>query len=440
MKNNLLKYLLSIPFVRLFIISLISFLFLVSCSVSSGNNKSSNNKLSNSQKNSHSYILIGAKGRFGKGSVFKCTLDGYECTEFLGGNMRFQAPSKSGMKPIKLFNGDLFGSSVLVVKDKMFIGAIGRDNKKGDDAGSISSANYKDEVGTVFQCNLNGTECQEFLGGHNSFQTKFENTRINLMSADHFGSTLFHSNNKIYIGSIGRDNNNKDDVGSIFQCDLDGKNCNELIGGKNKSKLLNQLLNEHDSIGSSLFMNNNSTYVGAMNKNAGNGGLLKCNNDISKCNYTDVKNIHLSLNDAFSSSLVGNEKNIFVGAIGRNEFPTTDPNLYDIGAVFKCDLEGTNCSEIIAGENKSSAASLGLSLKDNLGSSLAILGNYLYIGASGRINNANARTGAVFRCQLDGSNCIEFIGGRSKGDVNSDSLDLLDGDLFGSSLAIVSVP
>ena len=200
MKNNLLKSLLSIPFVRLFIISLISFLFLVSCSVSSGNNKSSNNDFSNSQKNSHSYILIGAKGRFGKGSVFKCTLDGYECTEFLGGNMRFQAPSKSGMKPIKLFNGDLFASSVLVVKDKMFIGAIGRDNKKGDDAGSISSANYKDEVGTVFQCNLNGTECQEFLGGHNSFQTKFENTRINLMSADHFGSTLFHSNNKIYIG------------------------------------------------------------------------------------------------------------------------------------------------------------------------------------------------------------------------------------------------
>lgn len=440
MGSNPFKLLINISFLRLFFISFISFLFLVSCTVSQGNDNKIGKNSNDSQKSSHSYLLIGSKGRFAKGAIFKCTLDGYECEEFLDGNMRFQSPSKSSLKPLKIFNGDLFGTSMFVVKDKLFISATGRDNKRSNDAGSISSANYKDEVGSVFQCNLNGSECQEFLGGHNAFQTQSDNYRINLLSGDHFGSSVFFAKDKLYFGSIGRDNNNRDDVGSVFQCDLDGKNCNEIIGGKNKNKLWNQLLSEHESLGSSLFINNSDIFIGSANKNAGNGAVLKCNYEVNKWDYINVKNIHLTGNDNFGSSVLGNSSSLFVGAIGRNGLPVTEPSLYDVGAVFKCNLDGSNCSEFIGGENKSSVTSLGLSVKDNLGASLAIFGEYLYIGAPGRMNNSGARTGAVFRCKLDGSDCIEFIGGQSKGDLNSESLDLLEGDFLGSSLSVVSAP
>lgn len=385
-----------------------------------------------------SYILVGAKGRAGKGAVFKCTLDGYECYEFLGGNLRFSPPSNRSFKTVRVFNGDVFGASLFVFNDKLYIGATGRDNKKANDTGSISSANYKDEVGTIIECQLNGSECREFLGGHLRFENTTPSTPVKLFSSDHFGTSLTAFQNKLLIGAPGRDGNDVDAIGTIFQCSLDGKNCVEFLGGKTKNKNIINLLNEEDSFGSSLIVANNLFYVGVPLRNAGSGGVMKCTTDGAKCEFINTKSLRLASNNNFGTSLAASTTDLYVGTVGRSGVPSTDPSKYDLGAVFKCNLDGNNCTEIIGGENKESAAKLKLGPRDYLGTSLAVHKNHLFIGVPGRMNLKNLRTGAVFRCDLNGNQCVEFMGGKSTGYLNSESLDLLDGDQFGSSLAVVS--
>ncbi|MGY3804892.1 hypothetical protein ACWNT8_12555 [Pigmentibacter ruber] len=407
-------------------------------------NKSDQNKIkSGSSINENlgddaSYILIGAKGRAGKGAVFKCTLDGYECYEFLGGNKRFSPPENRSFKTVTIFNGDVFGASINVFNKKIFIGATGRDNKKANDTGSISSANYKDEVGSLFECDLEGNECREFLGGHLPFENSQAIVPVKLLSSDHFASSIAVIQNKLFIGVPGRDGNDLDDIGGIFQCNLDGKNCFEFLGGKAKNKgILSQLSND-DSFGTSLLPFNNFMYVGVPNKNSGSGNVMKCTIDGTKCDFFNLKNLRLASNNNFGVSLAAAKNNIYIGATGRSGVPITDPQQYDLGAVFKCNLDGNNCTEIIGGENKDSVSKLKLGPRDNLGMSLAVFKNYIFIGVPGRMNPQNQRTGAVFRCDLNGNNCVEFIGGKSDGYLDSESLDLLDGDQFGSSLFVVS--
>ncbi|WGL60209.1 hypothetical protein QEJ31_01145 [Pigmentibacter sp. JX0631] len=385
-----------------------------------------------------SYILIGAKGRAGKGAVFKCTLDGYECYEFLGGNKRFSPPENRSYKTVNIFNGDVFGASINVFNKKIFIGATGRDNKKANDTGSISSANYKDEVGSLFECDLEGNDCREFLGGHLPFENSQVIVPVKLFSSDHFAASTAFSQNKLLIGVPGRDGNDVDDIGSIFQCNLDGKYCSEFLGGKSKNKAVISQLATDDSFGTSLITSNNFLYIGVPNKNSGSGSVMKCTIDGSKCDFFNLKNLRLASNNNFGTSITISKTNIYVGASGRSGVPITDPQQYDLGAVFKCGLDGNNCSEIIGGENKESAAKLKLGPRDYLGMSIAVFKEYLFIGVPGRMNFQNQRTGAVFRCDLNGSNCIEFIGGKSTGYLDSESLDLLDGDQFGSSLFVVS--
>lgn len=92
--------------------------------------------------------------------------------------------------------------------------------------------------------------------------------------------------------------------------------------------------------------------------------------------------------------------------------------------------------------DNSSATDLALVVNDKLGSSIAVSGDFLYIGAMGRMNNFAKRTGAVFQCNLYGTHCVELIGGKNKNKmtVTAEGLGLENGDLFGSSLAIVSLP
>ncbi len=385
-----------------------------------------------------SYILVGAKGRAGKGAVFKCTLDGYECYEFLGGNLRFSSPTNRSYKTVKIFNGDVFGASLFVLNEKLYIGATGRDNKKANDTGSISSANYKDEVGTIIECQLNGNECREFLGGHLPFENSQSIVPIKLFSSDHFGASILVHQNKLFVGASGRDGDDVDAIGAIIQCNLEGKNCIEFMAGKTKNKSILHQLNEEDAFGSSLISSNNIFYVGVPLRNAGTGGVMKCTLDGSKCEFINTKNLRLASNNNFGSSIIATKTHLFVGAVGRSGTPITDPMQYDLGAVFKCNLDGNNCNEIIGGENKDSVTKLKLGPRDYLGTSLAIYKDFLFIGVPGRMSDDNLRTGAVFRCDLNGNKCVEFMGGKSTGYLTAESLDLLDGDQFGSSLAVVS--
>ena len=441
-----------ISFITLVFFNLTGLSIFTSCvsndmNANKGKNNSQQNSVSKSGENANTkkfqdYLLIGVQGRAGKGAVFKCNIDGSNCFEFLGGTLKFQPPENQKQRAVKLYAGDRFGSSIFVTKDKILIGATGRDNKKATDAGSISNPNFKDDVGSVFQCNLDGSECIELFGGQIGFPKPLNSNiqAINLLSNDHLGSSLFATNDKILIGATGRDSNRDDDIGAIFQCSLDGKNCIESMGGKSKKSSINANLEKFDGFGSSIYANNSNIFIGAKNKNGGNGRVFKCNLAGEKCVILDVKNLNLVTNDSLGSSLTGNASNIYVGAFGRNGLPPTEPSLFDIGSVFKCKIDGTNCIEIVGGENKSSTTALGLTQKDYLGSSLVVSGDFLFIGAMGRKNNSGVSTGAVFRCRLDGTNCVELIAGKNKNSFSSDDISLASGDLLGSSLAIVSLP
>lgn len=243
---------------------------------------------------------------------------------------------------------------------------------------------------------------------------------------------------KLLIGAAGRNSSDKDDIGAVFKCSLDGQNCVEAIGGKNKANKISAFLSNYDAFGSSIYATNSNIFIGAKNKNSMSGAVFKCNLDGEKCSLLNVKSLKLNQNDCFGSSIVGNSSHLYIGSMGRNGLPLHTPSFYDIGAVFKCNLNGDNCQEIVGGENTKSVAALGLTFKDYFASSLTISKEYLYIGATGRKNVFGIKTGAVFRCHLDGSNCIEFIGGRNNNLLDSDGISLSNGDLFGSSLAIYS--
>ncbi|RDB37038.1 MAG: hypothetical protein DCC88_01955 [Spirobacillus cienkowskii] len=389
----------------------------------------------------NSYLLIGASDRSGKGAVFRCTLEGKNCIEFLGGNKKFKDSSNPTYTTPNLFIGDSFGSSLFIYDNLIYIGAISRNNKKATDAGSISSANFKDDVGTIFECKLNGDNCREFIGGHVGFPIVQDAEGIGMrqFSGDYFGVSLFFYNDKLYAGAYGRDSNSKDETGVLVRCNADGRGCIEFIGGKNKATDKNKLFSAYDHFGYSVNINKNKLFVGAKNKNGGSGAVFKCNLDGSQCSLLNVSNLKLSTNDTFGSDLASNANNLFVGAMGRNGYPPSDPEQYDIGAVFKCNSDGNNCSEFLGGQNKSSARDLGLAQDDFFGSSIALTSEYIFIGAKGRKDNNDNRVGAVFRCKLDGSECLELVGGKNQEYLKSASFELNDGEFFGSSLAIVTL-
>jgi hypothetical protein len=411
-----------------------------SCSQGSGSsgsgggnsqNTSANVINENPPPNTQNYLLIGAKGRGGKGAVFKCNLDGTQCAEFIGGNIPFIS-SEPTAKNIKLTKGDNFGSSISGNQNFIYIGSEGKSGQNQYYKPDSTSPN-----GTVYKCDLTGKNC-----------IQFDTDTMKLITNDNFGSSLFATKDKIYIGAPGRDSgdtvptmspNYKDDIGAVFQYDLNGINASEFIAGKNQTSKIKSQLNRLDHLGTSIFVTNSNIFIGAKDKNGGNGAVFKCDLSGDNCVAYKTDNLNLITNDNFGVSLSGNGVNLFVGAIGRDSGSTSQSNLYDTGSIFKCDFNVGNCIAFLGGQNQDSRKQLDLSVNDNFGSSVIATSDSIYIGSMGRKTDADKRTGAVFKCNIDGSNCVELIAGKSK--INtSDSLGLKEGDLFGSSITIVNLP
>ncbi len=412
---------------------------ITSCSQGGGSSGSGGNSQNvtanvineNPPPNTQNYLLIGAKGRSGKGVVFKCNLDGTQCAEFIGGNIPFIS-SEPTEKSIKLAKGDNFGSSISGNQNFIYIGSEG---KRGKD--QYKKADPTSHNGTVYKCDLTGKNCAQF-----------DSETINLITNDNFGSSLFATKDKIYIGAPGRDSgdtvpslspNYKDYIGAVFQYDINGINASELIAGKNQSSKIKSQLNRLDHLGTSIFVTNSYIYIGAKDKNGGNGAVFKCNLSGDNCVSFKTENLNLITNDNFGISLTGNGVNLFIGAIGRDSGLTSQSNLYDTGSIFKCDFNVGNCTAFLGGQNQESRKQLDLSVNDNFGSSIIATSDSIYIGSMGRKTDSNKRTGSVFKCNIDGTGCIELIAGKSK-TITSDSLGLKDGDLFGSSITIVNLP
>lgn len=378
------------------------------------------------QQNMQNYLLIGAKGRAGKGALFKCELDGTQCSEFIGGNVEIQQPPDHPEELLKIQKGEFFASSVAANKSFMYIGT----NAKADSEKNIKS-NSKSIRGGLYKCDLLGKNCS--LPHLNS---------LNLLPNDRFGASIFATKEKVYIGAIGRDRSKElskqnEDIGAVFSFDSTMLNALELIGG-NKSNNNIQLIAK-DNFGSSVYVTKNYVYIGAKNKNGENGAIFYCNIDGSNCNIFNTSKINLITNDQFGSSISGDEQNIYVGAIGRDGGPANLTSLYDTGALFKCSIKGESCIEFIGGRNQESQKELELTAGDHFGSSVVTFGESIYIGAEGRKDETNSKVGAIFKCNLNGKNCVELIGGKSKKNPGN-KFGLKDGDLFGTSITIATLP
>lgn len=415
-------------------------LFLLSCSKGGGGfgggydsaNSSANVVIPNPNGNNQNYLLIGAKGRNGTGSVYRCSLDGDDCIEIFGGLAGYISATNLTLK-----QNDSFGSSIGVNDNSIYIGAL---NKSGFNAANILEQNNPN--GAVYKCDLSGLNC-----------SIIDSSSLKLITNDNFGTSIFATNDSIFIGAIGRDGgtpaqSNLYDMGSLFKCDADGTKCIEIMGGKNQTNQIRKDLNGFDNFASSIYLTNSSLYIGAKNKNGGNGRVFKCKADGSNCVQFDISRLNLITNDNFGYSIAGSDKNIFVGAIGRDSGPTNKSDLYDTGAVFRCDFDGKNCSEIYGGQNQKSFNELKLGVNDNFGSALAVYGNYIYVGAVGRKDETGKRTGSVFRCKLEPgkdndkqlTDCIELIAGRTHGVNKARILGLKEGDSFGSSITVATLP
>jgi hypothetical protein len=410
---------------------LLTLFLLSSCSKGGGSgggndsqNASANVVNENPASNMQNYLLIGAKGRSDTGSVFKCSLDGTDCVEFLGGKIGLPSSPE-----LKLQNDDSFGSSISANDKYIFIGS---NYKNGFDQNNKPAA--KNPNGAIYKCDLSGKNC-----------TIIATDSLKLITNDNFGTSLFATKDAIYTGATGRDGgtpsqSNIFDIGAIFKCNSEGTNCAEFIAGKNTTSSIKKDLKGNDHLGTAIYISNSNIYIGAKDKYNFNGAVFKCDLSGQNCIQFDTAPLKLITNDNFGVSLSGNENNIFIGSIGRDSGQTNVPELYDTGSVFQCDLNGKNCLELLGGQNQTSRKALGIAVNDNFGSSIAVIGDSIYIGAMNRKDVSGKRTGSVFKCKIDGTNCNELIGGKSINLNSSNTLGLKEGDLFGSSITIVTLP
>ncbi|WGL60182.1 hypothetical protein QEJ31_01005 [Pigmentibacter sp. JX0631] len=406
---------------------------LYGCSLKSGQSNIDSNSSNfsvatidmNPKQDMQNYLLIGAKGRAGKGAVFRCQLDGTKCLEYIGGNLDLQQYLEKPNEVISLLKGEHFASGIAANQSFIYIGAM---FKPGYDQNSKHDP--KSTNGAIYKCDLLGKICE-----------LINLSSINLVSNDRFGASIFATKDSIYIGSSGRDSyinsiRQNDDVGAIFKFNIALTNGKELIGGKIEDNGIKFL--PKDNFGSSIFLTQKFIYAGSSNRNKETGTAFICEISGNNCKEFNTNNLNLNSKDQFGSSIYGTNQYIFIGAPGRKSSLLSGINSEDIGAVFRCNTKGEDCQELFGAKNQKKQ-DINLENGDRFGSSIMIFDNYIYIGAEGRKDQENNKTGSVFKCDLEGNKCSELVGGKSKDNLGA-KFGLKDGDLFGSSITIATLP
>ena len=181
------------------------------------------------------------------------------------------------------------------------------------------------------------------------------------------------TNERLYINGVGASG-----AGMVFTCKPNGTSCSKF-----DSASLG--LGASDGFGYSFYATKDNLFVSAPRIHTGAGGLYKCNLEGTSCFEINTTYLNLIQDDEFGSSMTASENNLYVGATGKYS---------NAGAVYKCQLDGTNCSEI-------SFTSTSPAAGDSFGISLYSSNNTLYVGAIGMYSSA----GGVYSCQLDGTGC-----------------------------------
>ncbi|MBX9838371.1 MAG: hypothetical protein K2X69_08660 [Silvanigrellaceae bacterium] len=315
------------------------------------------------------------------GAVLICNIDGSSCSQFLGGESTI-----ASAKSLKLQPGDKFGTSITVTDSSIF----------------VSTASKTGGSGEVYKFDLSG-KSGKVIDIADLFQEK-----------QYFGKSLFASSKSLFIGAPQRKNDAATASGALVKCDLDGTNCADFLSGSHTSPSTIVLAQSGaiSGFGASVFANDKNLFVGSQ---GGIGKVFKCDADGGNCLPLDTSKLGLITNDNLgSTAIVGNDKNLFIAAVGRDQNKDVS-STYDIGAIFQCAIDGTSCTEFLGGKSTSATSvSLKLAQNDKFGSSLALSkdGQTLYIGSIGRKDLTGKAFGSVFKCAVDSSSCTEIVGGQ----------------------------
>ena len=232
------------------------------------------------------YLLIGAPNASkGMGAVLICNLDGSSCSQFLGGESTI-----ASAKSLKLQPGDKFGTSITVTASSIFVGTASKTGGSGE----------------VYKFDLSG-KSEETIDIADLFQEK-----------QYFGKSIFATSKSLFVGALQRKNDAATSSGALLKCDLDGTNCADLLGGSDTSPSTTVLAQSGatSGFGASVFANDKNLFVGSQ---GGIGKVFKCDADGGNCLPLDTSKLALITNDNLgSTAIVGNDKNIFISAVGRD--------------------------------------------------------------------------------------------------------------------------
>ncbi|WP_411821731.1 fibronectin type III domain-containing protein [Leptospira sp. 'Mane'] len=278
-----------------------------------------------------------------KSSLFRCDLDGSNCVHT---DISAGQGASSGVYPTILIDSIL--AKLLVVTSN------GANNNRP----------------SLFRCDLDGQNCAHFdLAAGQGVDSGQGPTAI-----------IDPISNKLLVVAMNATNNNRP---SLFRCNLDGSNCihTDISAGQGAYSGAVSTINID-------FISNKLVVVTSNGANDSKPSLFRCNLDGSNCTHTDI-----SAGQGMSSGSVPNVSIDYISSkilvVTINGANSNRPSL------FRCNLDGSNCThtDISAGQGAGSDCA---SIIDPISSKLLVVTR----------NTANNDKSSLFRCDLDGSNCL----------------------------------
>ena len=250
-------------------------------------------------------------------------------------------------------SGDDFGGAVAIGNSKIAIGA------RGEDEGANNG-------GAVYVYNLDGTG-------------EVKITASDAANSDNFGSSVAIANNKLYVGASGNDDDGSNS-GSVYIYNLDGSGESKITASDGAANAL---------FGCSLATGHDKLVVGA---EGGNGAVYVY--DLDGSNEVKITASDGASGDQFGYGVAIGSNKIVVGALGDDDDGSSS------GSAYVFNLDGTGQVKITASD-----AAAG----DEFGSSVAVGGDKVYVGARYEDNANGTNAGAFYVYNLDGTGEVKII-------------------------------
>ncbi|MBM9548569.1 chitobiase/beta-hexosaminidase C-terminal domain-containing protein [Leptospira sp. 201903074] len=315
-----------------------------------------------------------------KPSLFRCNLDGTNCSHSDVSAAQGNGSASFPHYPVGVV--DAVNEKLLVV---------------------VQNYQNNNNKSSLFRCNLDGSDC----------------SHIDISAGQGSGSggtphaVIDPFDNKLLVVTRNNTSNSKS---SLFRCNLDGTNCShtDISAGQGTGSGYNPYA-VIDAINKKLLV------ITRNNANNNEPGLFRCNLDGTNCNYSNISEGQVTDPQHGSHAIVDTiNKKLLV--VTRNALNNNKPSL------IRCNLDGTNCtySDISAGQGSDSGLFPHVVID--------MVNRKLLIVTRSIPNNNNL---SLFRCNLDGTNCTHSDISAGQGSYSGQYLSPVI-DPFSGKLLIVT--